>query len=250
MSKKQVEASSKRQLRKEELRRKERQQKFITIGAIVAVVVVLLALIIIPSVQKAANPAGDFVRITPQSLSTANGTFLGDPNAKVKIDLFEDFQCSACAVYAKEIEPQVISQIVDPALAYYEFHQYPFMDDRSAEKSSDRSALASECAAEQNRFWDFKNIAFANQTGIQGQFSDVRLEAFAESLGLNMEEFNSCFQSAKYQAKIDEDLKLGSDMGVMGTPTVFVNGINVSEGNVPTFEQIMQLVQQELQASQ
>ncbi|MCC6957916.1 MAG: thioredoxin domain-containing protein [Anaerolineales bacterium] len=249
MTKKQPEVTSKRQLRKEELRKKERQQRIITVSAIAAVVMVLVVILIVPSVQKAANPAGDFVKITPVSLPNPDGTNLGDPNAKVKIELFEDFQCSACKNYAKEIEPLVISQIIAPGLAYYQFHHFPFLDDRSADKNSDRAALASECAAEQNRFWDYKQILFANQTGLPGQFSDIRLEAFADSLKLDMNAFKSCVKTAKYQSKIDADLQLVSERGVTGTPSVFVNGIEASPGQVPTYERIMELVQQALQAN-
>jgi hypothetical protein len=43
-------------------------------------------------------------------------------------------------------------------------------------------------------FWDFKNILFANQTGVQGQFSDGNLEAFAKSIGLNMTQFKACYR--------------------------------------------------------
>lgn len=249
MTKKQPESTSKRQLRKDELRKKERQQRIITVGAIAAVAILLMALIIVPSVQRSANPAGDFVKITPGTFPNPNGTSLGDPNAKVKIQLFEDFQCSACKNYAAEIEPRVISEIVAPGLAYYEFYNFPFLDDRSVDKGSDRAALASECAAEQNLFWDYKHILFANQTGIQGQFNDIRLEAFAKSLGLDMNAYKSCVQTAKYQTQVDADLKYGNELGVTGTPTVFVNGIDASPGQVPSFERIMELVQQALQAN-
>lgn len=249
MSKKQIESTSKRQLRKEEIRRKERQQKVITLGFISVIALVLVALIVIPSVQKAANPAGEFNQITPQAYPNENGTKLGDPNAKVSIQLFEDFQCSACEVYHKQIEPDVINRIIATGMAYYEFYQYPFMDDRSVQKDSDRAAMASECAAEQNRFWDYKSMLYNNRTGIQGQFSDIRLEAFAESLNLDLQQFNSCIQSGKYQSKIDADLSLGAELGVNGTPSLFVNGIEASPGQVPTFERIMEIVQQELQSN-
>ncbi len=234
---------SKRQLRKEEIKKKERQQRVFTIGALSLAALVVLALIIVPSIQKAINPAGDFTKITPIAYANANGTTMGDPNAKVKIDLFEDFQCHACKVYGDEVESQVINQIVDAGLAYYVFHQYPFLDDDSSIKESDRTALASECAAAQNQFWNFKKLLFANQTGINGQFNDERILAFAKSLNLDSTAFEQCLNSGEFAAKIDEGLKLGGEMGVKGTPSVFVNGVEVAPGKVPTFAEIMALVQ-------
>jgi protein-disulfide isomerase len=240
----QGETSSKRQTRKEELRKKQRQQRTITLGALGIGALLLLAVIIIPSVQRAANPAGDFVKITPVAYENADGTKLGDPNVKAKIEVFEDFQCDACKTYVDDVQESVIERIVKPGLAYYEFRQYPFLDDRNTIKDSDRSALAAECAAEQNLFWDYAHILFANQTGITGQFSDVRLTAYAKSIGMQVDQFETCLAEAKYQSKVDADLKLGTEMGVGGTPSVFVNGQEVSPGQVPSFDQIYQLVMQ------
>jgi protein-disulfide isomerase len=249
MPKKQGEALSKRQTRKEELRRKERRQRIITLSALGAAAIVILGLIIVPSINNAVNPGGNITRITPGAYPTANGTTLGDPNAKVKIDLFEDFECHACRTYTTQIEPDVVSQIVDTGSVYYVFHQYPFLDDQSTEKGSDRAALASECAAEQNRFWDYKKILFANQTGIAGQFSEERLLAFAKSLGLDMNTFEPCLKTVKYQDKVDAGIKLGDELGVKGTPAIFVNGKEVSPGQVPTLAAISLAVQQALQGN-
>lgn len=238
----QGETSSKRQTRKEELRKKQLRQRTITLSALGIGALLLLAVIIIPSVQKSVNPAGDFVKITPVAYENSDGTRMGDPNSKVKIDVFEDFQCDACKTYVDDVQESVFERIIKPGLAYYEFHQYPFLDDSSTVKGSDRSALAAECAAEQDLFWDYSHILFANQTGISGQFSDVRLTAYAKSVGMEMNQFEACLTTAKYQSKVDADLKLGSEMGVGGTPSVFVNGQEVSPGQVPSFDQIYQLV--------
>jgi protein-disulfide isomerase len=247
MSKKQdKEGKSKRQLLKEQRKRKEKQQRLIMIGGIVVVALLLVGLIALPAIQDASTPVGDFNRITPVAYPNENGTTLGDPNAKVTIDIFEDFQCHACQSYTETIEPEVISNIVETGKAKYVFHQYPFLDDSYADKSSDNAANASECAAEQNRFWDYKNMLYANRNGVVGEFSDQRLTAFAESLGLDMKQFNTCYSERRYQDQINADLQLGKEMNVQGTPSVFVNGDNVSVGKVPTFDQINALVDQKL----
>jgi len=248
MARKQTDAPSKRQIRKEELRQKEHRQRITTLSLLGVVVLVILALIVIPSIQRAANPGGKIVQITPGNYPLADGTNLGNPDAKVKIDLFEDFQCSSCKNYASQYETDVIQNIINTGQAYYQFHQFAFMDSESGDKGSTRAALASECAAEQNRFWDYKKILFTNQTGVAGQFSEERLIAFAKSLGLNVSQFRTCLQSAKYQSKLDEGYKLGQQMGVTGTPSLFVNGKNISPGMVPTFQQILQAVKEALQS--
>lgn len=237
------EGISKRQARREEIRRKERQQRLILIGVIAGVIVLIAGLIVVPSIRSATAPVGEFVKITPEAYAQANGTTMGDPNAKVKIEIFEDYTCSACKVYSESVEPQVIKELVETGKVYYVFYQFPFLDDRSASKDSDRSANAALCAAEQNRFWDYKKILFANQTHVAEQFSEKRLIAFAESLGLDMNQFNACYKENRFQKQINEDLDLGRQMGITGTPTVFVNGVDITPGRVPSFEEILQAVQ-------
>jgi protein-disulfide isomerase len=237
------EVTSKRQARKEEIRRKERQQRLIVIGVIAAIALAIVGLLVIPSIRSANAPVGEFVKITPVAYSGANGTGIGDPSNKVKIEIFEDYTCSACKVYSDSVEPQVIKEIVDTGQAYYVFYQFPFLDDRSSDKNSDRSANAALCAADQNRFWEYKSMLFANQNGVVGEFSDKRLSAFAETLGLDMQQFDACYKESRFQSQINDDIALGDSKGITGTPTIFVNGVDVSPGKVPTFEQIQQEVQ-------
>jgi protein-disulfide isomerase len=239
MSKKQGENISKRQIRKEELRKKERQQRIIVISALVLVVVVFAVVIYVSTRQASINATGGPInKIALQEFKNAKDTTLGDPNAKVKIDVFEDFQCIHCKDYTENVEPQIISQLVDTGRVYYVFHQYPFLDSPDADQSSHRAALASECAAEQNDFWNFKKMLFANYTGVEGEFSEVRLEAFAKLLNLNVTQFKTCLTSAKYQAKLDEGMNLGTSMGVKGTPNIFVNGVSVA----PSINEILAAV--------
>lgn len=237
------EGISKRQARREELRRKERQQRLTIIGVIAAVTLAIIILIVVPSIRSATAPVGEFVKITPVAYSAANKTGMGDPNAKVKIEIFEDYTCSACKVYSETIEPRVIQEIVEAGQAYYVFYQFPFLDDNSASKDADRSANAALCAADQNRFWEYKSMLFANQTGFVDQFSDKRLIAFAEHLGLDIAQFEACYNENRFQSQTNEEMALGREMGITGTPTVFVNGVDVAPGRVPTFEQILQAVQ-------
>lgn len=237
------EGQSKRQLRREELRRKERQQRITIVSVAGVIILLVLSALIVPNLIGDDAAVGNFNRIQPGNYPTANRTALGDPNAPVKIEVFEDFQCSACETYTKNYEPLVITNLVDTGQAYYVFYQYPFLDDRSTSKDSDQAAVASMCAADQNRFWDYKNLLYANRQEIPGIFSEARLTAYAESLDLDMEAFRACYRSNRFQGEIDEHLALGKEMGVTGTPSVFVNGVDVSPGKVPTFDQIQAAVQ-------
>lgn len=238
------ESKSKRQVIREQRQKKQRQERLVIILAISAVVVLVAVLLIAPSLRNAVAPVGDVVQITPKAYPQPNGTALGDPNAPVKIEVWEDFQCPACKSYTENVESLVIDNLVATGQAYYVFRQYPFLDNNALTKESDQAANASMCAAAQGEFWNYHAMIYANWNGENaGNLSDKRLVAFAEALGLNMDEFNACFKENTYLADINKDIAEGDQAGVTGTPSVFVNGQIVKPGFVPSYEDIVAAVQ-------
>lgn len=221
--------------RRADRRRRERQTIFLVIAG---AVLVLVAIIIGVNLIQANQPIGEIVSIDPIERPTPNGTAVGNPDAPVRIDVFEDFQCPACQVFTETVEPQIMDELVATGQVYYVFRQYPFLDDRSPTKESDQAANASLCAAEQDRFWDFHDILFANSGENVGAFTDRRLVAYAEDLNLNMKDFNACFNENRYKSQIDEDISEAIRLGISGTPSVYVNGISVRPGYIPTFEDV------------
>jgi protein-disulfide isomerase len=233
---------SKRQERRERMQRQQQRQRLTIIGIITLVAAFLVFLVIWPQVR----PAGEIITVTPAALPNAEGLSLGETNAPATIDIFEDFQCPACQRFTENTEPLIIENLVATGNARYVFHHYPFLDGNSVGSSgeSDQAANASMCANEQDKFWDMHGILYANWNGEnQGAFSNRRLQAMAESLGLDMDAFNSCFSAKKYEAEIQADFDLGGQMGVSGTPTVFVNGTRIGQANqVPSYQEIADAV--------
>lgn len=238
---------SKRQKIKEQRRKKQRNKKLTTIVMITGAALLVVALFIYPSIKPSLIPVGDIVEITPITRPLVDGTALGDPDAPVLVEVWEDFQCPACKHFTEDVESRIIENYVSNGKIRYVFHQFPFLDDRVASKESDQAANASQCAAEQERFWDYHDILFANWNSENaGAFSDNRLVAYAETLSLDINQFKTCFQENRYKEKIDEDLTAGKSAGVTGTPSVFVNGEILTPGYVPTYEQIAEAIEQEL----
>lgn len=227
---------SKRQERREKMQRQQQRQRLITIGLIV----LGAALVVLAVIWPQLRPVGEIVTVTPAALPDADGLSLGDPNAPATIDVFEDFQCPACQRFTQNTEPLIIQNLVATGRARYVFHNYPFLDDGSVNKESDQAANAAMCANEQEKFWEMHSILYANMGAENmGGFSDRRLQAMGESLGLDMDAFNSCLDANKYEAEIQADIDLAQQWGVSGTPTVFVNGQRVGPaGQVPSYEEI------------
>lgn len=222
--------------RRAQKRLKQRRNTLIIVGVVALVVVAVIAL---ASYVQSNAPVEGVVLITPVARPQANGLAAGDPNAPVRLDLYEDFQCSACKTFTEYIETQVMNELVASGQVYYVFHNYPFMDNWSDLKESDQAAHAAMCAAEQNRFWDYHDIIFANYGGEnEGGLTDARLISFADALNLDMGDFRACYQERRYAAEIDKDISLGESLEVSGTPTVFINGVVVRPGYVPSYEDI------------
>jgi len=234
---------SKRQERRAKMQRQQQSQRLIVIGLIVLGAAFLVFAVVYPQVR----PADEVIPITPAALPNPDGLSLGDPNAPATIDVFEDFQCPACQIFTERIETLVIQNLVATGKARYVFHNYPFIDGPGAGNGgeSDQAANASMCANEQGKFWDMHSSIYANWNGEnQGAFSDRNLQAMAESIGLDVNAFNDCFNANKYEADIQADFDLGEEMGVSGTPTVFVNGTRVgAEGKIASYEEIAQAVE-------
>ena len=165
----------KRQAIREKRRQDKQRQRLITILVVVGVALVIAALLIAPSIRNSLAPVGDIIDITPNPRPMVNGTAMGDPNAPVLIEVYEDFQCPACRIYSNDVAPLIAENHVANGEVYYVFRQYPFIDDRAPGAESDQAANASLCAAEQGRFWDYHDFLFANWNGEnQGSFRDLR----------------------------------------------------------------------------
>jgi len=235
-----AEKKSKRQERREKIRQQEQRSRFITLGLIT----LGAALVVIAFVSIGTKPIGEIITPEPraEALPNPDGLALGDPNAPVTIDVFEDFQCPACQFFTESIEPLIIDYFVKEGKARLVFHNYPFIDGDGAFNGgeSDQAANAAMCANEQDKFWEMQAIIYANWNGEnQGNLSNRKLKAIAETAGLDTDAFNTCFDDNKYKDEIQADFELGQEMGVSGTPSVFVNGQKVGQpGKIATFQEI------------
>ncbi|MCU0483396.1 MAG: DsbA family protein [Chloroflexi bacterium] len=157
----------------------------------------------------------------------ANGRALGDPNAPIHVDVWADFQCPGCALYATEIEPTIVAEYVEPGKVHLEFHDYAFLDSRVTTKESQDSAAAARCAGDQGRFWDYHDWLFANQRGEnRGAFSRDRLRSIAESIGLDAGAWQSCLEAGDAHAAVTAQTQQGIDAGIGQTPSLVINGTN------------------------
>jgi protein-disulfide isomerase len=148
-----------------------------------------------------------------QLVAKADRPAKGPAGAPVEIIEFSDFQCPFC-LNAFPTVNQVLATYGDRVRLIY--RHYPLENHTRARPAAE----ASQCAHEQGKFWEFHDRLFGNQALL----SDADLKEHATQLGLNVTQFNACYESQKYKADVDTDIRDGNEAGVSGTPAFFING--------------------------
>jgi protein-disulfide isomerase len=230
--------------------RHPRRGKWVILGSLLGLFGLLMACglpsINLPSVLSPTQTVGNsssgqpIVKITPKvPTAKVNLTTMGDPNAPVKMDVWEDFQCPACKQYSENIEPRVLLNYVDTGKVLYTFHFFAFLDQNQGGLESHKAANAALCAADQGRFWEFHDVLFANWIGENaGSFTVPRLLAMGDSIQLKKDTFSQCVTGNTHASQVNQDLAAGQSVGVQGTPSVFVDGTLLTPGYIPTYDQI------------
>jgi len=240
MSKKDREGPSKRQEFREKRRRAEQRNRLIWIGLIVVGALLVAFVLIYPQLKPIAGIQAADARTRPN----VNRNSSGDPNAPVKLTEFADFQCPYCKEFWTTTEAQVFSTYVTTGKVLYTYRSAGNwvsgnIGDGGVE--SQDSAMAAYCAADQNKFWEMHDALFTNVLGEDaGSFTDRRLQAIAQNIGLDMSAYNSCYNSQKYLDQVNQDFKDAQASGIQGTPwfvlTYSVNGQTQTssiDGNQP-----------------
>lgn len=207
--------SKREELRKRKAANDRRNQILVLIG--VAIVAIAVIAMIITSQR---NSIIQVVSITPVPRPQAQGLSMGSPDAPVKMDVYSDFQCPYCKRLAEEIEPNLVEKYVQSGTLQITYHPFKVIG-----PESDNAAKAAYCAADQNKFWEYHDMLYANFTGEEvGDFTTKRLKAYAEKLGFDTNAFNSCVDSNRYAGQIAQDQIDGEKLKVSYTPSVFLNG--------------------------
>jgi len=113
---------------------------------------------------------------------------------------------------------------VNPGKVRYVFRHFPFLGEESY-----WTAEASECAGEQGKFWEFHDLLFSKWQGEgKGTFLPDKLKGYAQEMGLQAQAFAACLDSRRYQSTVLADVSGGQAAGVKYTPTLFLNGEQMS----------------------
>ena len=162
---------------------------------------------------------------TVRYASQAQGRLLGDPNAPVLIEAWDDYQCPICKAANASVLEQIDKNFIATGKARLEYRNFAFLG-----KESTTAAEAAECAAEQNKFWAYHDALFdAQRSENSGAFTNDKLKALAMTASLDRVSFNTCFDSGRYGDVVQKEKAAGVNIGVNATPTFFVNGQRIAD---------------------
>ncbi len=217
---------------RERRRKQKQQQRMVTIMIVAGIALIAIAIIMVPTVMRNLQTVGDFVQPELNLRPMANDNTMGDPNAPVIIEEFSDFGCGHCADFAQGNGERIAEDYVATGQVFF--------ISRSAgnilnNPNTQLAAEAAYCAADQDMYWEYHDIIYANQSTLfYGGISyiDNYLVAFAESLGLDMKQFNDCLEDGDNQNRMLQDGNDARAAGINSTPSFLINGTLV-RGNLP-----------------
>jgi protein-disulfide isomerase len=214
----------------------------------IAALAVGLAVITFAVLQQPAAPSAHELAHPEVGVPAAlvDGRTLGKVDAPVTIDIWSDFQCPACRLFAVETEPSIVSTFVVAGTARLVYHDAAFQGQRGSNPAYDESveaAAAARCAADQGKFWEMHNWIFANWNGEnQGAFAALRLRAMAEGAGVSLATYDTCLGTGDMQSAARAETSQAVATGVSSTPTILING--QAYAGALTIAQLSQLIEQ------
>ena len=168
-----------------------------------------------------------------QDIDLDDDPVLGNKDAPVTIVSFEDYQCPYCGRAFEQTFPLIKKDYIDTGKVKYVYRDYPLPFHPNAAPAAE----ASECAHEQGKFWEYHDALFKNQ---QNLGNELYLK-LAGDLKLDVNKFKQCIDTGKYRQEVQDDFAYGSQAGVSGTPTFFINGMQlVGAQPYQAFQQVIE----------
>lgn len=146
--------------------------------------------------------------------------YAGSEDANTVIVSYEDFTCGFCGRHNRDTFPSLVENYVNEGEVQYFYKHFPVLGGWNRD-----GAVAAECAAEQSSdaFWSMKNYLYQNQDQINVGNIDSTVKDQASELGLDTEEFNSCYDNQETEDKVDADLNEGRNFNHTAGGNSFVS---------------------------
>jgi len=148
-------------------------------------------------------------------------SMLGSKNAPLTIVEYTDYQCPFCQRFHVTAFAELKKAYIDTGKVRFFSKDMPL----DFHPNAMRAALAARCAAEQNKFWELRDVMGANPNSLDLD----HILGFATDLKIDSAKLRACIDSGKYKEPVQTDVLEAMKIGANGTPT-FIVGKSVGEG--------------------
>lgn len=156
--------------------------------------------------------------LTTTKLISGGSPILGNSNAPITILEWGDFQCTFCYKFHQSTLDVINEEFIKTGKVKLIFKDFPLNG-----PDSFLAAQAAYCAQDQERYWQFHNELYKNWAGERtGWITRNSLEKFANTINLNLDEFNKCLDEKKYEQKVTTLHEFGKEIGIDATPSFLV----------------------------
>ena len=226
-----------REARQRRQKQRRQNQRVIVLAAIIVIAVVAIAVVFVSNQPVEAHIPDDLsarYEGIQRSYSRDGYPRLGDPDAPVTVEEYSSFSCPACETFHSESLDELLERVrAGQAL----FSYVPLQT--GAVPNAGGAARAALCAGQQGMFWEMHDVLFDWQTRYGNTaFSQNRLLAGVDQLGLNGDQFTNCFNAADISAT----LTAAVNEEVSSTPTLRVNGVTLEAAGVPSAAALLQAI--------
>jgi protein-disulfide isomerase len=198
--------------------------KMIEKGKLISTVIIIIIIILsvatflaVPSLSLSPSPSSSDLSLS--HLTSQGSPHQGTKSAPVTVIDFSDLQCHLCARYVKNTEPKINETYIQTGKVALVFKHLP-----NRGFDSMPAAIAAQCTQDQGKFWQFHNLLYEKQGPIDsGWANKENLKKLASQIsGLEMQKFDSCFDSQKYKSFVENDITLAHSFGFTETPSFIV----------------------------
>ena len=143
---------------------------------------------------------------------------LGNPDAKITIVEFGDYQCTFCYKFHDETMRKIDQAYIKTENVNFVYRDFPL--------NGPQSILASEasyCAQKQNKFWEYHDTLYNNWGGENtGWITKNVLIGFANDIKLDLDSFSQCLENSEFKQKVLDNEQFAREIGIDATPSFLI----------------------------
>ena len=182
-----------------------------------AIPIIIGMLIGIGLVSNLEQDSGNSSVLTKENLIEGS-IIMGNPNAKITIVEFGDYQCTFCYKFHDETMKRINEKYIKTENVNFIYKDFPLNG-----KQSILASEASYCAEKQGKFWEYHNTLYNNWGGENtGWITENVLLGFAKDVRLNLDDFSQCLENSEFRQKVLDNEQFGKNIGINATPSFLI----------------------------